>query len=55
MSDERAMIDQLGFVGDIEADKRSRAVRAVANAALDSADCALLLDMLGLHAAEGRQ
>lgn len=35
-------------------DQRRRAVRAVASAAADADDCALLLDALGLKPAEGR-
>ncbi|GAA5166897.1 MULTISPECIES: hypothetical protein [Amycolatopsis] len=34
-------------------DQRRRAVRAVASAAADADDCALLLDALGLKPAEG--
>lgn len=36
------------------AEQRRRAVRAIASAAADAGDCALLLDALGLRAAEGR-
>lgn len=35
------------------AEQRRRAVRAIASAAIDAEDCALLLDALGLRAAEG--
>jgi hypothetical protein len=34
-------------------DQRRRAVRAVASAAADAVDCALLLDALGLKPTEG--
>lgn len=35
------------------AEQRRRAVRAIASAATDADDCALLLDALGLRPAEG--
>ena len=38
---------------DLTADQRRRAVRAVASAAGDAAECAELLAMLGLRADEG--
>jgi hypothetical protein len=34
--------------------RRAHAIRAVASAATDAADCALLLDALGLRPEEGR-
>lgn len=37
---------------DLTADQRRRAVRAVASAAGNAAECAQLLDMLGLRADE---
>jgi hypothetical protein len=38
---------------EFAADQRRRAVRAVASAATDADDCALLLDALGLRPSEG--
>jgi hypothetical protein len=38
---------------DAEAFVRAQAVRTVAEASRDAADTTLLLDVLGLHAAEG--
>lgn len=38
---------------DLSADQRRRAVIAVASAARDAEDCAGLLEILGLDAAEG--
>ncbi|MGB3444051.1 MAG: hypothetical protein WBA97_35390 [Actinophytocola sp.] len=38
---------------DLSADQRRRAVITVASAARGAGDCAELLDMLGLRAAEG--
>jgi hypothetical protein len=35
--------------------ERSRAVRAVASLAVDAGDCAYLLEVLGLNAAEGKE
>jgi hypothetical protein len=37
---------------DLSADQRRRAVVAIASSAQDAGDCARLLDMLGLSAAE---
>jgi hypothetical protein len=39
--------------GALIAEQRRRAVRAIASAATDADDCSLLLDALGLRAAEG--
>lgn len=41
-------------VDEPDAAQRRRAVRAIASAARDAEDCALLLDALGLDAEEGR-
>ncbi|GAA1251919.1 hypothetical protein GCM10009676_43460 [Prauserella halophila] len=41
-------------VNEPDAEQRRRAVRAIASAARDAEDCALLLDALGLDAEEGR-
>jgi hypothetical protein len=38
---------------EVSAAERARATRVVASAAKDAADCALLLDVLGLRAEEG--
>lgn len=38
----------------IDAEQRRRATRAVAALSNDAQECAMLLDMLGLHPAEGR-
>ncbi|GAA3022434.1 hypothetical protein [Actinokineospora globicatena] len=46
------MSDDLGLTGDLDTsvpeDKRHRAARVVAAIATDAAECAMLLDMLGL-------
>ncbi|MFD9890056.1 hypothetical protein ACFWY9_12005 [Amycolatopsis sp. NPDC059027] len=40
-------------VAELSQEQRRRGVRTVASAALDAQDCALLLDILGLDAADG--
>jgi hypothetical protein len=40
--------------GAVSAVARARAVRAIASAAENAGECALLLDMLGLTASDGR-
>ncbi|RLK60334.1 hypothetical protein [Actinokineospora cianjurensis] len=51
------MSDDLGFTGDLDTsvpeDKQRRAARVVAGIAADAAECAMLLDMLGLSAEIG--
>ncbi|WP_035304452.1 hypothetical protein [Actinokineospora inagensis] len=51
------MSDDLGYTGDLDTtiptDHRHRATRVVAATATDAADCALLLDMLGLTPESG--
>ena len=42
------------FACAIDAEQRRRATRAVAALSNDAQECAMLLDMLGLHPAEGR-
>jgi len=41
-------------VDEPDADQRRRAVRAIASAAKDADDCAMLLEALGLEPEEGR-
>lgn len=48
----KEVIDYQLTAVDLSADQRRRAVMAVASAARDAEDCAGLLDMLGLSAAE---
>ena len=48
----KEVIDYQLTAVDLSADQRRRAVIAVASAARDAEDCAGLLDMLGLGAAE---
>ena len=48
----KEVIDYQLTAVDLTADQRRRAVMAVAAAARDAEDCAGLLDMLGLSAAE---
>ncbi len=52
MSTKEVIDYQLTAV-DLSADQRRRAVIAVASAARDAEDCAGLLDILGLDAADG--
>ena len=49
----KEVIDYQLTAVDLNADQRRRAVLAVASGARDAEDCADLLDMLGLSAAEG--
>ncbi|GAA3007724.1 hypothetical protein [Actinokineospora diospyrosa] len=53
------MSDELGLTGDLDTavpeERRDRAARVVAAIATDAAECALLLDMLGLSPGVGRK
>ncbi|MFE0025065.1 hypothetical protein [Amycolatopsis sp. NPDC059021] len=40
-------------IAELSQEQRRRGARMVASAALDAQDCALLLDILGLEAADG--
>ncbi len=52
MSVQDDVVAQLGQL-DVPREQRARAIHAVASAAVDAEECAMLLDMLGLRPQEG--